>query len=156
MRRGRGRRHGALLLEVVLALAVFIMAGLAVLSAVERAAGSAEWVRDMHMAADLARSAMSRIEAGLDDPIALSGPARRWMDDDAPPESAGPGWTLRIETTPSPFDGLTLVAVTAQREESRGARAVSCTLRQLVRLRGPGEQFAARDGGVLAAEGGGG
>lgn len=141
MRRRGSRRRGALLLEVLLALAVFITAGLAVLSAVERAAGSAEWVRDMQMAADLARSAMSRIEAGLDDPIALSGPARRWMDGDEPiagERTVGGAWELRIETTPAPFDGLTLVAVTALREEGDGVPAVSCTLRQLVRLSGPG------------------
>lgn len=124
------RRRGALLLEVVLALAIFVGAGLAVLGAVERAVGSAEYVRDLHVAADLARSAISGIEVGLEDPIAMNGPVRSWEEGEG--TGAGNGWELRVEVSPAPFDGLTLVAVTAQREG--GVRPVSCTLRQLVRL----------------------
>src|SRR5690606_31527456 len=105
-------------------------------------------------AADLAATAMARIEARLVAPESLTGPAERWDEEQrqsledamggaAPLEpltldefGAGvSGWELAVETEPAPFDGLTLVAVTATfRDPVRvGAPGASYTLRQLVR-----------------------
>ena len=57
-------RRGALLLEVVLALALFVTAGIAILSMVGQSVGSLKSAREKLHAADLARSAMAKIEAG--------------------------------------------------------------------------------------------
>ena len=99
---------------------------------------------------DLARSALSRIEAGIETPETLNGPVPEWQDEDstaefedAPP--APTGWELSIRTTPfggtgrgggaAGSGGLTLVEVTAlRRDPGRAAPAVTVTLRQLVRL----------------------
>lgn len=148
--RGARRPRGALLMEMMLALAVFVGAALAILSAMGQSAASLAAARERQRAMDLARSAMSRIEAGIETAETLNGPVPEWQDeestsefDDAPPEPTG--WELVIRT--SPFGGtgrggdavagggLTLVEVTAMRRDpGRAAPAVTVTLRQLVRL----------------------
>jgi hypothetical protein len=154
-----GRRgRGALLLEALLALTVFVSAGLAILTMVERAVASLSMVRDLRHAADLARSALAQLEAGIAEAETLSGPVPPWMEDeegfdDAPPTPTG--WELIVATAPSPFDGLTLVTVTAVRSEETGASgddgAVSYTLRQLVRLAARAEEGAGDEGELLEA-----
>jgi len=126
----RGRR-AALLLEVLLALALFVMTALAILSIVRDAVGRLESARERLEAADLARSAMAAIEAGLYRPAALNGPvpveglfAEDDQDSGAVPASspigeAGadrPSWTLEIDTQPSEFPGLSLVTVSVLRD----------------------------------------
>lgn len=132
------RARGALLLESLLALAIFAMAGIAILTLVGQGARSVELTRERLRALDLARSAMARLEAGIDTPETLHGPVAPWGDEaggafaDAPPRETG--WELRIETTRSEFDGLTMVTVTAQRAGAEEGGPGSVTLRQLVRL----------------------
>lgn len=146
--RHAGRERGALLLEVVLALAIFVSAGIAILSLMGGALDSLGALRERVRAADLARSAMARIEAGIADPIALNGPVRAWEDEEGGPgvdmSPRGSGWELAIETEPSEFAGLTRVSVTARRtaERSLPTGAASYTLHQLVRLSGKGEDTA--------------
>jgi hypothetical protein len=150
-------RRGALLMETILALAIFVMAGTAVLSLMRGAAGGLIQAREMEKAADLARSAMAKMEAGLATPQTLNGPVRPWLVEDAEKgerhegadEGASTGWELEIDTEKSQFTGLTSVTVRAvKRDESGGGRAsagmpeVSYTLRQLVRLGGKGEDKA--------------
>ena len=133
------RRRGALLLEVMLALALFVIGGLAVLAIVDRAIGAERRMRDAEHGAMLARSAMARIEAGLAGPQSLNGPVRE-ADGEGAEGSAGPtadrGWELEISTEPSSVRGLTLVRVTALRRPVGNDAAVvaSYTLSQFVRL----------------------
>jgi len=156
----RDRRRAALLLESLLAMTLFISAGLAILTMVERAVASLAMVRDLRRAADLARSALAQLEAGIAEPETLAGPVPEWEEetsgaafDDSPPRPSG--WRLAIETSPSPFDGLTLVTVTASRSREDGAAAsvepVSYTLTQLVRLSARAEDRAGDDGALLEA-----
>lgn len=171
-------RRGAILVEVILSVALFTMGALAILSQMSQGARSMEQTRLARQAADLAATAMARIEARLVAPEALTGPAERWdreqqeslEDSLASMEgsmagAAGPaidefgtgdsGWELSVETEPAPFDGLTLVAVTASYQDPRraGAPGASYTLRQLVRLgTGPADEVGGDDDLLEALE----
>lgn len=160
-------RRAALLLEVILSLALFVGTALMILAILGRALDALEEARLRQTACDLARSAMSRIEAGIASPESLNGPAHLFDEplnapgDDVPVES---GWELIVETEPSPFDGLTLVTVTARRvqdptgphtadDPDQGQhRAGTYTLRQLVRL----DELGAEAGLPPGARAGGG
>jgi type II secretory pathway pseudopilin PulG len=142
-------------MEMMLALAVFVGAALAILSAIGQSAASLAAAKERQRAADLARSALSRIEAGIDTAETLSGPVPEWQDEESDPEfddspPAPTGWELTIRTTPfggvgrggeaATGGGLTLVEITAlRRDPGRAAPAVTFTLRQLVRLGAEGE-----------------
>jgi len=155
----RGERRGSLLLEVMLALAIFVMAGTAILSLV---GGTMEGMGRMKLsrqAADLARSAMAKIEAGIETPQTLNGPVRPWSaegvqaEGGTADEAAATPWELQIETEPTQFRGLSKVTVKAVLHEAGGSdRAVaSYTLRQLVRLSGKGEERVGEED-ALASE----
>jgi len=144
---GRSPARGALLLEAMLALAIFVMAGLAVLAIVDRAMDTLRTVRNTERASLLARSAMAKIEAGIVLPQALNGPvASTDIDEDASGDASGPtGWELDVSTEPWSVRGLTLVRVTALRRTtgSEGRVLASYTLSQLVRT-SPGASLAGR------------
>ena len=138
---GQPRHRGGLLLEVMLALAIFIGTALTILSAVAGASESLDASRLRQRATDLARSAIAKIEAGIETAETLNGPVPVWRDDDAeseefddelPPPS---GWELSIVTTPFGAGELTMLEVTAvKRTEVSGKTVATATLRQLVRL----------------------
>ncbi len=135
------RRRGAALLECVLALALFVACGMAVLAMVDHAVDSVASTRDAEQAADIARSAMARIEAGLSTPQALNGPVVSWGGDEQGQKienttASSAAWSLEIETEPSQFEGLTKVTVRAIKQAGgRGDQELaSYTLHQLVRL----------------------
>lgn len=138
--RGAPRRSGSVLLEVVVAITVFIGASLAVMASVDRAVTALERTRGVQRAADLARTAMSQMEAGLATPVTLNGPLSVWQmgEPNAVPYSGGGGlgeWELEIQTEPSEFLGLTKVTVTALHHRAGGVSVDwSYTLRQLVSL----------------------
>jgi hypothetical protein len=141
-------RHprGLFLLEVLLALAIFVMIGIAILSMVSSTGTAVARSRDAARAADLARSAMAMLEAGISTPRTLNGEVRSWSEAQLREDEfafgfggdsgGGAGWELEIGTEPSEFDGLTRVTVHAFRRVSRNSDqlAASYTLRQLVRL----------------------
>jgi len=150
-RRPTRRLRGALLIELLASLAIFIVGALAILSAMRQSTDSMLLARDRQHAANLARSAMAAIEAGILEPDALSGPVPAWDEGwllrgtpggweedggaflDAPPE--GVGWTLEVDAEPSEFAGLEIVTVRAFRgEDPELARGATFALRQLVRL----------------------
>lgn len=140
---GPVRPRGGVLLEVVVAIAIFVGAALAVMACVDRAAGALERTRGLQRAADLARSAMSQLEAGLASVVTLNGPVPVLEGTDGPgvPYSGGAagdgesGWELEVQTEPSEFGSLTKVTITAvRRRQESGAVVYSYTLTQLVRL----------------------
>lgn len=159
LQRAMGQREGrcgSILLECVLALALFIAVGMAVLAMTSRAAGSLEAVRDAQIAADIACSTMAQLEAGIATAETLHGPVPAWRDerDGAFDDSlqVETGWRVEIETQPSEFDGLTSVRVRAFRhppgEPER--QLGGYTLHQLVRLssEGPGSRASIAHGGA--------
>lgn len=125
-------RRGALLLEVLLSLAIFVGAALAVGGALRRATRGLDVVRERAEASDIAWSAIARLEAGLVTPGALSGVV---TESGARPAGI-PGWSRRIETEPTERSGLTLVTVEVHRTTPDGTeleRPVAIA-RQVVRL----------------------
>lgn len=154
-------RRGAILLEIVLALALFVATAITLLSVVAGSIDSLNRSRDRLAAADHARNAMAMIEAGIARPETLIGPVAPWsggegepssLDDEfdgtqagaapiatAPSEPFGAetGWALEIETEPAETRGLTLVSVRAFRTDESGSEeegGASFTLRQIMVL----------------------
>lgn len=155
-------KRGAMLFEVMVALAILLMASMTLSGIVMQSVTSMDRTRKSMQACDLARSTMAQIEAGLVDPTSISGPATRWDvsmflptvdvggqggDDDLEPGGArgvpiagspvagGPVWTLEVDTEPTEFAGLYMVTVTASLASGRAEAAEAWyTLRQVVRL----------------------
>lgn len=159
MRSGPGER-GALLLEMLLALGLFVVAALTISAAVDRGSGSIIRQRDLLRAGDLARSAMARLEAGLATPETLSGAVPAWgMGDEMEGEAIASvegiafdedadesGWEIEVEREASEFEGLSVVRVTARRVDSEsGDVLVEHTLHQLVRLIEEGAEIAGEE-----------
>jgi hypothetical protein len=141
--------RGAVLLECLLALALFVACGLAVMAMMDRAASSVATTRDSEIAVDVARTAMAKLEAGLATAETLNGPVPAWRDerdgtfDESLP--TGAAWNLEIHTEPSQFEGLTKVSVRAFKQTVGSENELaSYTLHQLVRL-GPADTRPARD-----------
>lgn len=139
-------RRGAILLEMLLAVVLFAMAGLAIYGALDRAVDGSVSTRERLRGADLAWSAIALIESGAARPETLDGPITErsplWA---GPDPGAGVGdsrasawgrWELRIETEPGRFAGTTVVAVTALTRAGEEERPWF-TARQLVTLGGP-------------------
>lgn len=124
-----GIRRAAILLETIVAISLFVMASVTIYAALARSAEAVERSRSSEQAADLARSAMAMIEAGLATPESLNGPltpAKAALglaaDEDAldggvaDTSTAAAGdstWELEISSEPSGYDGLTLIGVRA-------------------------------------------
>ncbi len=162
-------RRGTILLEVLIAIAIFVGAGIAILGAAMRGERAVRRVREQEQAADLARSALSAIEAGLATPqnvatLVRSSPGagpRLVLDSEGLIDAGGEEeWSLDVDAEPSAVFGLSLVTVRARKGEGEAATS-SFTMKQLVRLtteslEGPGAEDelgeAARRG---AREGGG-
>lgn len=161
----RARRRGALLLEAVLAVSIFVAFSIAILGLVGDSASALARARDETRAADLARSAIAKLEAGIANARTLAGPVPRWEedpttregDDASGPEGEGGGfsdapptpslWELQIETDRSPFEGLTHVTVRAFKRASPDSdrTVASYTLRQLVRITADAEDRAGEE-----------
>lgn len=136
-------RSGAILLECLLALAIFVGGAVTVLALVDRSIGDMGRVRETRTAADLAKSAMARIEAGDATAEALAGRVREdGTEDDAADGDAY--WELEIGTAPTAFQGLTRVAVRAVKREGS---AVSAEF-ELVQLVARREREPARTAGA--------
>lgn len=162
MARATRSGHGAILLEMLLALGLFVAASLTITATLRQGVESLTRSRDEARAADSARTGMSLIEAGIETPLTLDGPMRAWVDDprvwegdDLMRDAAGElavgsgdgqimrtGWSYEVQTEPSLFDGLTKVTITVMlRDEGTNATRVSHTLVQLVRLGEQGEDI---------------
>lgn len=133
-------RRGVVLLEILLSLAVFVGAALAVSGAVGRTLSSLSRAQERTIAADLAWSAVAQVEAGVLTPAALNGPAE--LD---------PGWEIAVDTTPTAHGRLVLLEVSVR---PTGSAAAVYTARQLIALRSLPEP-GAREGTAEERPGGG-
>lgn len=109
-------RLGALLLEALIALAIFVMAGMAILSIMRQGTGDIRANRDRARGIDIARSTLAQIESGIATAESLDGPVRDWQGDtssaafeDAPPPETP--WEVNITTQESGLAGLSRVQV---------------------------------------------
>ncbi|MBL8763997.1 MAG: hypothetical protein JNM07_06990 [Phycisphaerae bacterium] len=154
--RVRLTQRGSVLLEVLLAVAIFATAGIAILVFL---GGSLDGLRASQRrqdAADVAATAMVLLQIGAVRPETLNGSVRSaallsamsgaapTTEAGVPSGSRGQLWQVSVSTEPAPFAGLTLVTV---RVASPGAgQAAEFTLRQLVPLARAADVVARRDG----------
>lgn len=140
MIRGSRAARGALLFEMLIALAVFIATALAIMAAVRQGQQSLMRTIDRARAADLARSAAAEIAAGIATADELDGPVETESAADPTAMPAEPtGWELEIEPGLAGEFGLTLITVTASHIDKPSVRH---TTRRLTTLEdtagGPG------------------
>jgi len=120
------KQRGSVLLEVLLATAVFSFAGIVVLGVVDGAVADGARAARRSLAMDVARSQLARMEAGI--------------SDDSQDDRAVPGLRVESRMEPSDFPGLTLAVVEVYDEQPDGRSDEATTdpprlavLRQLMR-----------------------
>lgn len=139
---GTRRQSGSILLEVILAVAIFTAAALVVLRQVSFASDAVVRARDQERAADVARSAMAMLEAGLETPETLNGPLAPARvayglgstSKAAPSAETFANWELVVDVQPSPFEGLAKVRVMAIWGSGQSVERARYSLAQLVPL----------------------
>ncbi len=128
-----------MLLECVLAIVLFVGAGLSVLAMTDAASETARAMREAQQAADLAASAMAEIEAGALTPETAGGDPAKWIDPTGRWTGGldrWSGWELRVDTQPTEREGLVCVTVSVYRGDSESKPAIF-VLHQVVRLGTP-------------------
>jgi len=120
------KQRGSVLLEVLLATAVFSFAGIVVLGVIDGAVADGARAARRSLAMDVARSQLARMEAGI--------------SDDSQDDRAVPGLRVESRMEPSDFPGLTLAVVEVYDEQPDGRSDEATTdpprlavLRQLMR-----------------------
>ena len=136
-------RAGFVLLDLVLALAMFTVGGLAVLSQMDFGVRRVIEAEHRLAAAGVARSALALFESGAMGDRELNGPAGAWLD---PAEDEGGDdtaqWVCEFDIEPSNWPELVLATVRVRRVPAgleADGQPVLVELRQLTFLRGPGE-----------------
>ncbi|GIW73976.1 MAG: hypothetical protein KatS3mg103_0498 [Phycisphaerales bacterium] len=164
---GGASRAGFVLLDLVVALALFVVGGLAVLAQLE--SGTRRVIDAEHRlgALGVARTALGLLEAGALSDRELTGPAEDWLGGSI---EGGPGpgpagasgvadrawwWYCQVDLEPSSWPELTLATVTVRRVPAQGQpeeQPVLARLVQLVPADGAwGQQEDGREAGVPEA-----
>lgn len=147
----RNTNRGAILLELVVSLAILVMASLAISAALRDGLMSLQRSSDEALAGDMARTIVALVEAGVARPEQFDGPMPAWEADgerwdgdplvdalelpQADASSVVDGWFVSAETEPTSFAGLTKLTVTVERLGETEQPVASRTLVQFVRLR---------------------
>ena len=148
-----GSPAGFVLLDLVIALALFVVGGLAVLTQMESGARRVIAAEHRMGAVGVARTAIALLESGAMGDRELNGPATAWA---TPASEAGDlepraEWVCEVELEPSSWPELSLATVRVRRVPA-GAEAqdwpVLATLRQLVPRQGFGGSAEPDAGGV--------
>lgn len=137
------RARGAILLECVLALALFVGAGLAILTMIDVAVERARQTQSADIASDIAASAIACVEAGVLAPEAVQGAVLRWrpdLDRGATPAEGPDAWYTTVQTTPLDEPGAVMMTVRVWRGPESESKAAVGAISQLVRLREPPEE----------------
>jgi len=129
-------RRGGLLLEAVVAIAIFVSSGLVILSVMRDATGRMQRLLLDRKALDLSASAAALIECGASTAERLNGAVPEWSSgwlsgsagqggrsdfaDDLPVPS---GWRIRAAVRGGPNDGVRLVEITTEYSPGGDARA---------------------------------
>ncbi|MBL1216349.1 MAG: hypothetical protein D8M59_02520 [Planctomycetes bacterium] len=161
----RRNRHGAVLLEILIALALFVSSGAVILGAVSTIRMRFAANVDRTIAAHLAATRMAELEAGLTTAERIDGTVTDIVapsdaaDDDvrvAIDEDAGLGtgrWRLVVETERSRFSQLSAVTIRVYDTKGLGTAVAANTddevevyvLRSLVHLRAGGSDAAGEE-----------
>jgi type II secretion system protein I len=137
-------RRGSILLEVLLAIAVFVFAGVVILGVMQETVAAGGRAERRALAMDMARTRMAELESGVEEDASAE------ADSDASRAPADPRRGLRVEsrTEPSEFEGLELAVVEVWDDAAPAPTAIAeafasssspdpprlAVLRQLVRL----------------------
>jgi len=120
------KQRGSVLLEVLLATAVFSFAGIVVLGVIDGAVADGARAARRSLAMDVARSQLARMEAGI--------------SENSQDDRSVPGLRVESRMEPSDFPGLTLAVVEVYDEQPDGRSDEATTdpprlavLRQLMR-----------------------
>jgi len=125
-------RRGDVLLEVMVALAVFVVGAALLLATATETLAALERAERRERATDLARSALARLEAGLVNIQDLRAGRSE--------QEEGGAWgddllTLSVRTRRTEWPGLSLIEVRVRDVGAPAEGAPLCTIRQLVELR---------------------
>lgn len=143
-------RRGSILLEVLLAIAVFVFAGVVILGVMQETVAAGGRAERRALAMDMARTRMAEIEAGVEE--GAESDAVGGASNEADGAIADPRRGLRVEsrTEASEFDGLELAVVEVWDDAAPAPTAIAqafassgksdpprlAVLRQLVRAQG--------------------
>ncbi|GEM_PF-5855476 len=136
-------RRGALLLEILIALSLFVTAGSIILVSTTSMTAALSRSRDRQIASDLAVSKMAALEAGLATAEQLNDTlvsVDLFSEDNSARLNAIPDvparWRITVETEPSRFSPLTNVTIRIldARAGRAGDEAELAVLHQLIRL----------------------
>lgn len=146
-RRRRDHRRADVLLEVLVAIAVFAAGAALLLTTARESLSALERADQRERAVDLARSVFARLEAGE-----LNVQDLRASRADSDGEGAWRDERLALEasTERTPWAGLTLIELRVRDADAANGTPPLCTLRQLVRL---GRGDTAAGGGDRGSEG---
>lgn len=126
-------RRGGILLETLIAVAVFTAAAALLLRTSTEAIAALDVAERRSMAVDLARSAIARLEAGAVNLTDLR--AGRVTPEGEAPALEETLFRVQVATRRSAFTGLTVVEVAVHDREASADAAPLAMLRQLVELR---------------------
>ncbi|MEM1423401.1 MAG: hypothetical protein AAGH64_05290 [Planctomycetota bacterium] len=119
-------RRGGLLVEMIVAIALFVGAGLVVSGSMRDGVRASIRAMERERAHDIASSAFALVESGVATVDEIDGPVPAYEDPDSAENFADllptpTGWTVEASTERSPFGALTLLTVTASRTGLDGA-----------------------------------
>jgi type II secretion system protein I len=117
------RRQGLSLLEVLVALAVFLLALVALGTLLRLGSNRALDVDQTNLAALLCQSKMNEVLVGA---IPINGSASGGPLDDYP------GWEWSIDSQPGAVTGLYTVTISVNRQRSDGSKGAGASLSQMV------------------------
>ena len=144
-------KRGSVFIEVLVAVAILVGSGTAIMAAADRGERLLRTSRDTAQAADLARSLLSAIEAGLVTPqnapqaVRSTSSGAAWLALDADnnlPELASDVGHLRAEVDAEPTEHPGLARLTVRISRTTAEEPPLFTLTQLVRLSALGEDTA--------------
>ncbi len=118
-------RRGALLIEMIIAIALFVGAGMVVSGSMRDGVRATIRAMDRERATDIAASAFALVEAGIGTVEEIDGPVPPYEDPDdtsnfADLLPAPTGWVIEAESDRSTFGSLTLLTVSVTREGEGG------------------------------------
>ncbi|MAT81177.1 MAG: hypothetical protein CMJ29_05975 [Phycisphaerae bacterium] len=127
-------RRGGLLLEVLVSIAIFVAAAAFCLRATSDVVTAMDRTEKRLVAADIARSAMSQLQAGT---LALADlrEGSLFSDESSDARLQTPGaWRVEVQTRPSLRPRLTVVTLTVE-EDTGSSTPATFVLRELIELR---------------------
>lgn len=151
-------RGGAILLECVLALSIFVAAGLSIVALAQRSSDAVHGAAQTGLATDIASSVLAQVEAGILSPEAAKGGVEAWMESSGRWKEGSGSWgryRVTMDVQPSSFEGLIVVNVRVFAKEASVDGSPLIQLYQVMPLRNDQEDSIGSPdevGGIQASE----